>query len=70
MNKRSLDGIIEKTCPECKGNFIYNSMSVYKIRHNKTGAWKYYCSYKCWRKAGGDDYKSDPKIQKELLGLE
>lgn len=40
------------TCPVCGKEFLHNSMSIYKL--SKGGRTKYYCSYTCWRKAGGD----------------
>ena len=41
-----------KECPECKKRFIPGSNYAYKqIENHKL---VYYCSYKCWRKNGGD----------------
>lgn len=40
---------------ECGKNFIPTHEYVYKIyQHNY---FKYYCSYSCWRKAGGGNAK-------------
>lgn len=44
------DGMVK--CPICKKLFLYNPQSIYKL--NKGGTKKNYCSYTCWRKAGGD----------------
>lgn len=63
------DDLREIKCPICKKMFIYNPMSIYKIQPTNR-AKKWYCSYTCWRKAGGDKSKPNPKIQKELSGLE
>lgn len=43
------------TCPICKKKFINNGMSVYKLEEQ--GKIVRYCSYNCWRKAGGDNGK-------------
>lgn len=40
-------------CPVCKKLFLYNSHSIYRLK-GKGGTTKHYCSYTCWRKAGGD----------------
>lgn len=40
------------TC-ECGKTFIPTYKYVYKIK-KANGNIKYYCSYTCWRKAGGD----------------
>jgi len=42
------------TC-DCGKKFIPTVEYIYKLRKGKTGATKYYCSYTCWRKAGGDN---------------
>jgi hypothetical protein len=39
-------------CPICKREFLHNSMSIYKLEKNNKI--RYYCSYTCWRKDGGD----------------
>ena len=39
-------------CPICKKEFIHNPMSIYKLTINNKRV--HYCSYTCWRKAGGD----------------
>ena len=57
-------------CPVCKRSFVYNRMSIYKIKNRRNGKIKWYCSYTCWRKAGGDQNKSSSKVQKELSGLQ
>ena len=42
-------------CSGCGKEFMHNPHSIYKI---KIGAHiKRYCSYSCWRKAGGDNGK-------------
>lgn len=42
-------------CATCKKMFYHNHTSIYKITSgSKT---KRYCSYTCWRKAGGDSGK-------------
>lgn len=38
-------------CAECKKEFLYNPKSIYRIKSG--GRFKHYCSYTCWRKAGG-----------------
>lgn len=57
-------------CPICKKGFIYNRMSIYKLIKN--GKLRFYCSYTCWRKDGGDgaNEKPDPKIKRQLMGLD
>ena len=40
-------------CPVCGKEFLHNTQSIYKL--NKGRRIKYYCSYTCWRKAGGDN---------------
>ena len=64
MDDRGILGMRE--CPICKKKFIFNSLSIYKLTIR--GRIKYYCSYTCWRKAGGGNYKKDPKIIKQLRG--
>ena len=55
-----------RKCPTCKKEFIHNPQSIYKIVTNTKI--KRYCSYTCWRKAGGGKSKVDKKIQEELQG--
>lgn len=44
-----------KNCGQCGKMFIPGREHLYKLlKSNKT---KYYCSYSCWRKAGGDNGK-------------
>ena len=57
-----------KECPICKREFIYNEMSIYKII-TRTGITRWYCRYKCWRKAGGGGKPPNVEIQKQLLGI-
>jgi hypothetical protein len=53
MGSVDMNGIIK--CPVCGNLFCHNTMSIYKlIKDNKT-IW--YCSYTCWREAGGDSGK-------------
>lgn len=47
---RIKNGIV--TCPICGKDFLHNPHSIYKLSRGK--GIKYYCSYTCWRKAGGD----------------
>lgn len=42
-------------CPICKKMFLHNPQSIYKISSGSKV--KRYCSYTCWRKAGGDSGK-------------
>lgn len=42
-----------KTCAECGQVFIIGISWMYKLRKKPNGT-IYYCSYKCWRKNGGD----------------
>lgn len=42
-------------CACCKKEFLYNPTSIYKIKSGQRQ--KNYCSYTCWRKAGGDSGK-------------
>ena len=47
-----------KTCPICGKVFVFNPMSIYKLYNNKRDKkLKWYCSYTCWRKDGGDSGK-------------
>lgn len=46
---------ITKICAKCGKSFIPASGHLYKLQ--KHGKLEYYCSYKCWRKAGGDNGK-------------
>ena len=45
--------IATETCPICGKEFIFNGMSIYKLVKNHKTRW--YCSYTCWRKDGGDN---------------
>lgn len=40
-------------CATCKKLFWYNPQSIYKLNKGG-GTTKNFCSYTCWRKAGGD----------------
>lgn len=42
-------------CPICKKEFLHNPMSIYKLSKGQRTRW--YCSYTCWRKDGGDSGK-------------
>lgn len=42
-------------CPVCKKHFIKPPENVYKITVG--GKQRHYCSYTCWRKAGGGQSK-------------
>lgn len=44
-----------KECERCGKKFIPGSLHLYKLLKN--GKTKYYCSYTCWRKCGGDNVK-------------
>lgn len=47
-----------RTCPICGKAFItYNPGWIYKIKYDKINKTRYYCSYTCWRKAGGGNTK-------------
>lgn len=56
--KDKYPGFHEKFCAECNKMIFPTSDWVYKIKGNlKTNvATKYYCSYTCYKKAGGDGY--------------
>jgi hypothetical protein len=47
IDKRGID-----ICPICNKEFLHNAQSIYKL--NKKNKIIHYCSYTCWRKAGGD----------------
>lgn len=58
MSKKRSTYIIdmkEVKCPVCKKIFLHNPSSIYKMIVG--GRTKYYCSYTCWRKAGGGNGK-------------
>lgn len=42
----------------CGKNFIPTYGWVYKIKRDNSTATKFYCSYSCWRKAGGGNGKN------------
>ena len=42
---------------ECGKKFIPGGEWVYKIPSSKDSRTRYYCSYTCWRKAGGGNGK-------------
>lgn len=42
----------ERICPICKKLFLLPPQSIYRL--HKKGKIVDYCSYTCWRKAGGD----------------
>jgi len=44
------------TC-ECGKTFIPTPEWLYKLRRKQNSKAMYYCSYTCWRKAGGDSGK-------------
>lgn len=44
-----------KTCEECGQVFLLPVQYTYKIKNKISGKMIYYCSYKCWRKNGGDN---------------
>ena len=54
MKEKMKDPFNIHTCV-CGKTFIPTSQYVYKIPKN--GKWQYYCSYTCWRKAGGGSAK-------------
>lgn len=56
MNKNGFYAFPEYTCA-CGKCFIPTPAWLYKINFQgkKNGGTKYYCSYTCWRKAGGDN---------------
>lgn len=43
-------------CPVCKKEFLHNPMSIYKLVRSQRTRWYY--SYTCWRKDGGDSGKA------------
>ena len=53
MYKKNDDGM--RKCPVCKKQFLHNPMSIYKLQYGNR--FKFYCSYTCWRSAGGDNKK-------------
>lgn len=57
----------EKQCAICGKNIVRVNlkMYVYKIRLNK-GAYSYFCSYNCYRKAGGDSGVESHYVRSKL----
>lgn len=61
-------------CPMCGKSYVYNSMSVYKIKDGYLI--RYYCSYSCFRKAQiekentKEAIREQKRIQRELKGWE
>lgn len=53
MKKVSHEGM--DRCPICKKEFLHNPTSIYKLVKGQRTRW--YCSYTCWRKDGGDSGK-------------
>lgn len=49
-------GFHERFCALCNKMLFPTQEWVYKIRSNKDKTIKYYCSYSCWRKAGGGSH--------------
>ena len=43
-----------KICAECGQVFLATVNWLYKLRKKPNSTMNYYCSYKCWRKNGGD----------------
>lgn len=43
----------QATCDECGKLIIFTMKEDYIYTLRKEGKKKWYCSYKCWRKAGG-----------------
>lgn len=43
---------------ECGKSFVPTYGWLYKLQSRKNGKISYYCSYTCWRKAGGDGGKT------------
>ena len=59
-NKRNTDaiGISTRNCAICGKSFVISPLYMYKIPKNKFNkCYKYYCSYTCYRKGGGDNGK-------------
>lgn len=53
--KRTKGSILStKTCDECGKSFIPGAEHLYTMTKHKQGK-KWYCSYTCWRKNGGDN---------------
>ena len=51
---------------ECGQRFIPGGDWVYKISGGKHGRTKYFCSYSCWRKAGGGSGKDPRYVSKRV----
>ena len=58
MKKGKPDLLETKVCKICGKHFIaFSPDYIYKLRHSPHSGFVYYCSYTCYRKAGGDSGK-------------
>lgn len=46
---------------ECGKEFIPSYCWLYKLKPRKNTKTRYFCSYSCWRKAGGDGGRTHRK---------
>lgn len=54
MKKGRGSALQTRICSECGKEFIPGAEHLYVLTKYKQGK-KWYCSYKCWRKNGGDN---------------
>lgn len=51
----AVKGIKTKACSICGEEFVTSvPLQQYLYKRHRNGKHEYYCSYKCWHKAGGD----------------
>ena len=64
-NRNWLDRMLPmKTCAICGKEFITSTEWLYKLNYatnSKSYKYKYFCSYTCYRKAGGDNGRKSRK---------
>lgn len=49
-----------RKCDDCGKEFIPASQHLYKL--NKEGRTRWYCSYTCWKRNGGDNKHRGKKL--------